>query len=66
MRGLKVSRMKRIYRCYRDTEVSEIVINVKCPHCGDEFCIDSMECGTTKAIECEDCRKEFEVHFDAS
>jgi hypothetical protein len=59
--------MKRIYRGYSDTQVSEVVINVKCPHCDDEFDIESMYCGQTLVIECEntDCRKEFEVHFDA-
>ncbi|MED4377960.1 hypothetical protein P9274_20090 [Schinkia azotoformans] len=64
--------MKRIYRSYADTEVSSIVVNVECPHCGNEWQEDDdkTECGKTYTLFCDDedggCGKEFEMHFDAS
>ena len=63
--------MKEIYRGYSDTEVSEIVVNVKCPYCGMEWQEDNPECGVTYTLECEKdewtdgCGKEFKMHFDA-
>jgi predicted RNA-binding Zn-ribbon protein involved in translation (DUF1610 family) len=64
--------MKRIYRFYADTEVTETATNVKCPYCGNEWLEpDSDECGKTYIVHCEEgynqgCGKKFEMHFDAS
>ncbi|MEF2247730.1 hypothetical protein [Paenibacillus sp. IITD108] len=61
--------MKRIYRHYSDTEVTQLSTYVKCPYCGEEWLeADKDECGTTYVLTCEneDCEKEFEMHFDAS
>lgn len=66
--------IRRIYRGYRDTEVSEIVVNVECPYCGYEWQEDKTVCGETYNLICggdlreileEGCGKEFEMHFDA-
>lgn len=61
--------MKKIYRCYADTEVHALAVAVKCPHCGEEWNeIDKTECGLTYKLVCEneDCEQEFEMYFDAS
>lgn len=62
--------MKEIYRSYSDTEVATLVVNVKCPYCGDEWQEDDPECGETRTLKCNDefsvgCGKEFKMHFDA-
>lgn len=60
--------MKTIYRTYNDTEVATIVVNVECPYCGEEWQEDDdkTNCGETYILYCEECDKEFEMHFDAS
>ncbi|MBU9711080.1 hypothetical protein [Evansella tamaricis] len=66
--------LKEIYRTYNDTEVSEIVVNVECPYCGEEWQEDNPECGVTYELTCtnyydtleEGCGKKFKMYFDAS
>ncbi len=65
--------MDKIYRTYKHTEVTNIAVNVECPHCGYEFLYDDPECGKTYKLKCgeqpfddEGCGKEFEMHFDTS
>lgn len=63
--------MKRIYRTYNDTEVATIVVNIECPHCGNEWQEEPPGCGKTVVLTCggdfdEGCGKQFEMHFDAS
>lgn len=63
--------MKRIYRSYNDTVVTEIAVNVECPHCGREWLEDDPECGETYILQCGDewddgCGNKFEMRFDAS
>jgi hypothetical protein len=69
-----VKNLKEIYRTYADTEVSEIVVNIKCPYCGEEWQEDKTECGETYELTCTDfhdilgegCGKKFKMYFDAS
>jgi transcription elongation factor Elf1 len=61
--------VKRIYRTYNDTEVTQLSVAITCPYCGEEWLEpDVDECGKTHKIVCEngDCDKEFEMYFDAS
>lgn len=44
--------MEEIYRTYNETEVSEIVVNVECPHCGEEWQEENPECGVTYELTC--------------
>lgn len=62
-----VNGRRRIYRTYNDTEVAVLAVNVECPYCGSQWLEeDKCNCGETYVLECEKCRKEFEMHFDAS
>ena len=64
---------RMIYRTYNDTEVSEIVVNVQCPYCGDEWQEDKTSCGETYEMVCNGeyswsdrgCGKMFKMYFDA-
>lgn len=57
--------MKKIYRFYKDTEVSVLATEIECPHCGEEWMEDNAnDPGTTYDIECEVCEKEFKMYFD--
>lgn len=63
--------MKTIYRTYQDTEVVQLVTNIKCPYCEREWQEYDMDsCGTTYEIICDEeddgCGKKFEMYFDAS
>jgi len=71
MRDKEEEKMKRIYRTYNDTEVATIVVNIKCPYCGEKWQEEPPECGETVVLTCGDdldegCGKQFEMHFDAS
>lgn len=61
--------MERIYRTYRDTEVTQLSVQIKCPYCGEEWLLpDADECGRTFELICEneECEQKFEMYFDAS
>ena len=58
--------MKKIYRTYADTEVVMLATNIKCPYCGKEWQeTDMNDCGETYQLICDNCKKEFEMYFDA-
>jgi transcription elongation factor Elf1 len=58
--------MKRISRTYSDTEVTQLSVYVKCPHCGEEWLEpDVDECGKVFTLTCEneECEEKFELYF---
>lgn len=62
--------VKRIYRTYHDTEVTEISVNIECPYCHREWQEPVPECGEVYKLTCDEdddgCGNEFEMYFDAS
>lgn len=63
--------MRKIYRTYSDTEVTQLSTRIECPYCGKEWLEPDLdECGTTYNLNCDEdddgCGKDFEMYFDAS
>jgi predicted RNA-binding Zn-ribbon protein involved in translation (DUF1610 family) len=63
--------LREIARTYKDTEVVELAVKVKCPYCGNEWLeTEKAECGETYLLECDKvddgCGKMFTMYFDAS
>ncbi|MNI46866.1 hypothetical protein D3C73_1013520 [compost metagenome] len=67
---MSIEDVKRIHRTYHDTEVTNIAVNVECPHCGREWLEPDPECGETYKLTCDEdddgCGRGFEMYFDAS
>lgn len=59
--------MKTIYRTYEDTHPASLYTDVKCPYCSYEQAeLNKDQPGETYEVECLNCKKKYQMHFDAS